>query len=101
MNRLTYEQLIEIDGILHEPLSSQQKQLRELEDLFNSILASQRQAILKEVSEEVIGEDYVLERPKEDYLPNVYIHLKAKNELRAEQRIKLDAIERKYELHGY
>lgn len=51
MNMLTYEQLIEIDGILHEPLSSQQKQLRELEDLFNSILTSQRQAILKEVKD--------------------------------------------------
>lgn len=35
---------------------------------------------------QVIGEDYAFERPKEDYLPNVYIHLKAKNELRAVQR---------------
>lgn len=35
---------------------------------------------------ELIGEDYVFDRPKDDYLPNVYTHLKAKNELRQEIR---------------
>lgn len=39
---------------------------------------------------EVIGKDYVFDRPKDDYLPNTYRHLKAKNELRAEQRYRLD-----------
>lgn len=36
----------------------------------------------------IIGEDYVFERPQNDYLPNQVIHLKAKNRLRNEQRAR-------------
>ena len=36
----------------------------------------------------IIGEDFEFERPKDDYLPNFYIHAKAKNELRQVLRNK-------------
>ena len=41
---------------------------------------------------EALGEDYVFERAKEDYLPSVYQFLKGKNELRQETRTRLTAI---------
>lgn len=49
----------------------------------------QRKMLLREISEYVIGENYMFERPKEDYLPNVYRWLSAKNELRTEQNKRL------------
>ena len=55
---------------------------------WQTVKQTAHQAILNLV-ERVIGEDYIFERPKGDYLPNVYRRLSAKNELRAEQRQRL------------
>lgn len=43
-------------------------------------------AEIKQLFLSIVGDDYVFQRPKESYLPNVYIHLKAKNELRQQLR---------------
>ena len=50
-----------------------------LDDLIAYIQANY---IPRDVVREAIGENYVFERPKNDYLPNVYNFLKGKNELR-------------------
>jgi len=46
-------------------------------------------ALYQLILTEVIGEDFVFDRPQDDYLPNVFEFLMGKNELRAEQRYAL------------
>ena len=58
------------------------------------ILAFQRQAILKEVREGVIGEDDKPTPIQRKMIGGLTVTDSARNYLRAEQRIKLDAMER-------
>lgn len=55
--------------------------------LFMKVPEAEKQVIAWAL--EAVGEDFVFDRPRHDYLPNVYLYAKAKNELRAEIRAKL------------
>ena len=48
-----------------------------------------RQVLYQLILDGVIGEDYMFDRPQDEYLPNVYQFLKGKNELREHQRLAL------------
>lgn len=70
------------------------EQNRQSEHFWNKRMREAKTAICDYFLKEVIGDDYVFERLKDDYLPNTYIHLKAKNELRAEQRSIIEQIKK-------
>jgi hypothetical protein len=46
--------------------------------------------ISKDRVREAIGENYIFDRLKEDYLPNTYHFLKGKNDLRDDLKTKLE-----------
>ncbi len=55
-----------------------------------SFISSTLQAYKDSLKERVEAQKYIFERPKDDYLPEVYRHLKSKNEARDEILAMLD-----------
>lgn len=66
-------------GDKEEPLTEMRIN-KEMKSFIYSELSLQRKELIKEVMGIVSEGMYVFERPKEDYLPEVYKHLKSKNE---------------------
>jgi hypothetical protein len=57
-----------------------EKEDTNLGDELVDFILSELEAYKAELRKEIEGMKYIFERPKEDYLPEVYKHLKSKNE---------------------
>jgi len=76
-----------LDTLVHNAILYGRGQEAHLDDIQIDTKQDINAYILGEVMA-IIGDDFEFERPKDDYLPNFYIHAKAKNEVRQELRYK-------------